>query len=105
MLMTRAGAKLPAAEALLTLIDAAGRLALRVKPGAKVEGLEIADGRLLAKVRAQPESGKANAAVRRPARTGAGHGTDAHRIAARRNRPREAVQDRFVTSKTRASLT
>lgn len=37
---------------------------MRVTPGAKVETLEIADGKLLAKVRAKPEDGKANEAVR-----------------------------------------
>ncbi len=36
---------------------------MRVTPGARVEALEIADGRLLAKVRAKPEDGKATAAV------------------------------------------
>jgi uncharacterized protein YggU (UPF0235/DUF167 family) len=53
---------LPAA-ALRALADAEGRLAVRVTPGARTEVLEIADGRLLAKVRAKPEDGKANAAV------------------------------------------
>lgn len=36
---------------------------MRVTPGAKVEGIEIADGRVLVKVRAKPEDGKATAAV------------------------------------------
>jgi uncharacterized protein YggU (UPF0235/DUF167 family) len=45
------------------LADAQGRLAVRVTPGARGEGLEIADGKLLAKVRAKPEGGEANAAV------------------------------------------
>ena len=40
-----------------------GRLAVRVTPGARVEALEIAEGKLLAKVRAKPEDGKANGAV------------------------------------------
>jgi uncharacterized protein YggU (UPF0235/DUF167 family) len=62
--MARPRAALPGARDLRALIDAEGRLALRVTPGAKVEALEIADGRLLAKVRAQPEDGKANEAVR-----------------------------------------
>jgi uncharacterized protein len=53
----------PPAEAIRALADADGRLAIRVTPGAKVEMLEIADGRLLAKVRVKPEDGKANAAV------------------------------------------
>ena len=36
---------------------------MRVTPGARGEALEVAGGRLLAKVRAKPEDGKANAAV------------------------------------------
>jgi uncharacterized protein YggU (UPF0235/DUF167 family) len=62
--MARVKADLPPREALRALLDADGRLALRVTPGAKVEGLEIAEGCLLAKVRARPEDGKANAALR-----------------------------------------
>ncbi|MEE4454264.1 DUF167 domain-containing protein [Novosphingobium resinovorum] len=62
--MARPKAALPDAGALRALIDADGALALRVTPGAKVEALEIAGNRLTAKVRAQPEGGKANAAVR-----------------------------------------
>lgn len=61
--MARPKAQLPAADAVRALLDAEGRLALRVTPGARVEALEIAEGRLLAKVRARPEDGKANAAV------------------------------------------
>jgi uncharacterized protein YggU (UPF0235/DUF167 family) len=56
-------ADLPPAEAIRALADAEGRLAVRVTPGARSEGLEIAKGRLLAKVRAKPEDGKATAAV------------------------------------------
>lgn len=55
---------LPAAEAVRALIDSEQRLAVRVTPGAKVETLEIADGRIQVKVRAKPEDGKANEAVR-----------------------------------------
>jgi uncharacterized protein YggU (UPF0235/DUF167 family) len=54
---------LPEAEAIRALVDGEGRLAVRVTPGARSEGLEIAEGRLLAKVRAKPEDGKATAAV------------------------------------------
>ena len=36
---------------------------MRVTPGAKTEGVEIADGRVLVKVRTKPEDGKASAAV------------------------------------------
>ncbi|KHK89590.1 DUF167 domain-containing protein [Novosphingobium malaysiense] len=62
--MARPKADFPAAEAVLALIDSQGRLAVRVTPGARVEALEISEGRLLAKVRAKPEGGKANDAVR-----------------------------------------
>ena len=48
---------------LRALADAEGRLAVRVTPGTRVEALEIAEGRLTAKVRAKPEDGKANAAL------------------------------------------
>ena len=61
--MARPKADLPAPVAILALADPAGRLAVKVTPGARGEGLEIVGGRLLAKVRAKPEDGKANAAV------------------------------------------
>lgn len=61
--MAKPKADLPAAEAIRALADGKGRLAVRVTPGARVEALEIADGRLLAKVRVKPEDGKATAAV------------------------------------------
>ncbi|KMS52851.1 hypothetical protein V474_25245 [Novosphingobium barchaimii LL02] len=62
--MARPKGELPSADALRVLIDQEGRLALRVTPGAKVEALEIVEDRLLVKVRAKPEDGKANDAVR-----------------------------------------
>lgn len=62
--MARVQAELPSAEALLSMMDGEGRIALRVTPGARVEALEIAEGRLLAKVRVKPEDGKANEALR-----------------------------------------
>ncbi|HUD29174.1 MAG TPA: DUF167 domain-containing protein [Novosphingobium sp.] len=62
--MAKPRADLPSPEALRALVDGEGRLALRVTPGARVEALEIVDGRLLAKVRARPEDGKATEAVR-----------------------------------------
>lgn len=62
--MARAKVALPTAEAVRALLDGEGRLAVRVTPGAKVETLEIVEGRLLVKVRAKPEDGKANEAVR-----------------------------------------
>jgi len=54
---------LPPAEAIRALADEEGRLALRVTPGARSEGMEIAEGRLLVKVRAKPQDGAANEAV------------------------------------------
>jgi len=61
--MARPKADHPPAEAILALVDGEGRLALCVTPGARVEALEIADGKLIAKVRARPNEGEANAAV------------------------------------------
>ena len=61
--MARPKPDLPPADAIRALADGEGRLALRVTPGARVEGLEIARDRLLAKVRAKAEDGKANVAV------------------------------------------
>ena len=54
---------LPAAGAIRALADGEGRLALRVTPGARTEGIEIAGNRVLVKVRARPHDGAANAAV------------------------------------------
>lgn len=61
--MKRPRAELPPTLAIRALADDQGRLAVRVTPGARSESLEIVDGRLLAKVRAVPEGGKANEAV------------------------------------------
>jgi len=61
--MARPRVDLPAADAIRALADGEGRLAVRVVPGARVEGLELEDGQLLAKVRARPKDGEANAAV------------------------------------------
>lgn len=62
--MARPKPDLPPAEAIRALICTDGRLALRVTPGARSEGLEITEGRLIARVRAKPEDGKATEAVR-----------------------------------------
>lgn len=62
--MARPKADLPPAAEIAALMDGEGRLAVRVTPGARVEALEVTGGRLLAKVRAKPEDGKANDAVR-----------------------------------------
>lgn len=61
--MARPKVELPSAEALRALADAEGRLAVRVTPGSRSEGIEIAEGRVQAKVRAKPEDGKATSAV------------------------------------------
>jgi uncharacterized protein YggU (UPF0235/DUF167 family) len=61
--MARPKPDFPPAETIRALADAEGRLALRVTPGARSEGLAIVDGRLLARVRVPPEDGRANAAV------------------------------------------
>jgi uncharacterized protein YggU (UPF0235/DUF167 family) len=55
--------ELPPAAAIRALADGEGRLALRVTPGSRTESMEIAEGRLLVKVRAKPQDGAANAAV------------------------------------------
>jgi uncharacterized protein YggU (UPF0235/DUF167 family) len=62
--LARRRIELPPATAIAALIDGEGRLAVRVTPGAKSESLAIEEGRLSAKVRAKPEDGKANEAVR-----------------------------------------
>ena len=61
--MARQKPDLPAAEAILELADAEGRLALRVTPGARSESIVLAEDQLLVKVRAKPQDGAANAAV------------------------------------------
>ncbi len=61
--MARPKADLAPAEAIRALADDEGRLALRVTPGARVESVAIGDGKVLIKVRAKPEDGKANEAV------------------------------------------
>lgn len=61
--MARPKTDRPSPEALRSLADANGRLTVRVTPGARSEGVEITSGRVLVKVRAKPEDGKANAAV------------------------------------------
>lgn len=61
--MARPKANTPPAHAVRALADAEGRLALRVTPGARSEGIAIEDGRLLVKVRAKPQDGAANEAV------------------------------------------
>jgi hypothetical protein len=61
--LARPPTDLPEPAHLRALVDAEGRLAVRVTPGARVELLSIDSGQVTAKVRAKPEDGKANAAV------------------------------------------
>ncbi|MBS0476795.1 MAG: DUF167 domain-containing protein [Proteobacteria bacterium] len=61
--MARPRPDFPPADAIRALIDGEGRLALRVTPGARMESVELGEGKLLVKVRVKPEDGKANAAV------------------------------------------
>lgn len=61
--MARPATDFPAAGVIAAQADAAGRLALRVTPGARSEGIEIAEGCVRVKVRAKPHDGAANEAV------------------------------------------
>ncbi|WP_226017615.1 DUF167 domain-containing protein [Novosphingobium sp. FKTRR1] len=61
--MARPKPDLPSPAALRAVADDDGRLAVRVTPGARSEGVSIEDGRVLVKVRVKPEDGKATAAV------------------------------------------
>lgn len=61
--MARPKADLPPAGALRALAGEGGQLAVRVTPGARSENISIEAGRVLVKVRAQPENGAANKAV------------------------------------------
>ncbi|MCP5395665.1 MAG: DUF167 domain-containing protein [Sphingomonadaceae bacterium] len=61
--MARPKADFPPADAIRALADSEGRLALRVTPGARSEGIELGDGVLLVKVRTKPQDGAANDAV------------------------------------------
>jgi hypothetical protein len=61
--MARPKPDLPDAEALRACIDAAGRLAVRVTPGAREQSVAIVDGAVQVKVRAPADKGAANDAV------------------------------------------
>ena len=63
--MKRSKADFPPREELIALLDAEGRVALRATPGARAEALALEDGKLTARVRAKPQDGTANEAVRR----------------------------------------
>jgi hypothetical protein len=61
--MARAPAILPDAEALRGRLDADGRLAVRVTPGAREESVTLTPDAVLVKVRAPADKGAANQAV------------------------------------------
>ena len=61
--MAKPPTEFPSASAIRALADPAGRLALRVTPGARSQSLELGEGVVLIKVCAKPTDGHANAAV------------------------------------------
>lgn len=61
--MARPKPDLPDASALRAPVDAEGRLAVRVTPGARDQAVVIADGVVQVKVRAPADKGAANEAV------------------------------------------
>ena len=63
--MARPKSPMPPRESILTLIDAEGRLEIRVSPGAAADHITLpAEGGVLAvRTTAAPENGKANRAV------------------------------------------
>jgi len=61
--MARPRPALPEAAELRACIDAEGRLAVRVTPGAREQSITITGGKVQVKVRAVPDKGAANAAV------------------------------------------
>jgi uncharacterized protein YggU (UPF0235/DUF167 family) len=61
--MARLATDFPAAAAIAAQADAAGRLALRLTPGARSEAIEIGAGGVRVKVRTKSRDGPANEAV------------------------------------------
>ncbi|MFZ1742150.1 MAG: DUF167 domain-containing protein [Pontixanthobacter sp.] len=61
--MARPKDNFPLPDAIRALADGENRLALRVIPGARSEGIELGSDVLLVKVRAKPLDGEANEAV------------------------------------------
>lgn len=61
--MARPRAELPPPEAIRAMIDRQGRIAVRVTPGSRSEGIAIEGGQVMVKVRARPQDGEANDAV------------------------------------------
>lgn len=61
--MARPPAQLPDMEALRGRLDAQGRLAVKVTPGAREESVTLTDMAVMVKVRAPADKGAANEAV------------------------------------------
>jgi uncharacterized protein YggU (UPF0235/DUF167 family) len=61
--MARPARSLPDSAALRARIDAGGRLAVKVTPGAREESVALAEDAVLVKVRAPADKGAANDAV------------------------------------------
>jgi uncharacterized protein (TIGR00251 family) len=61
--MARAPAALPDADELRRRLDPQGRLAIKVTPGARDEGVTLTETAVLVKVRAPADKGAANQAV------------------------------------------
>jgi uncharacterized protein len=61
--MARPKADLPPLEAVEALVDVEGRIAIRVSPGSSRDAIELAQGKLLVRVRARAVDGQANEAV------------------------------------------
>jgi uncharacterized protein YggU (UPF0235/DUF167 family) len=61
--MARPATDFPTPDAIAAQADGAGRLVLRVTPGARSEEIEIGEGCARVKVRARPHDGAANEAV------------------------------------------
>lgn len=61
--MARPAPSLPDPAALRARIDAGGRLAVKVTPGAREESVTLAEDAVLVKVRAPADKGAANEAV------------------------------------------
>ena len=61
--MARPKADLPREEEVRALLDVEGRLAIRVSPGSSRDAIELAEGKLLVRVRARAVDGQTNDAV------------------------------------------
>ena len=61
--MARPKAELPPEKEVRALLDPEGRLSIRVSPGSSRDAIELAEGKLLVRVRARAVDGQANEAV------------------------------------------